>query len=83
MQRFYDTDSGTVSIDGNNLKDLNVNWLRQHIGVVNQEPVLFADSIYENIRMGKEGVTKEEIEKASKNANAHDFIMTLPDVCHL
>jgi ABC-type multidrug transport system fused ATPase/permease subunit len=57
-----------------------LNWLRTHIGVVNQEPILFQTSIAENIRMGRDGVTQQEIENAAINANAHDFIMTLPDV---
>lgn len=54
--------------------------MRSHIGVVNQEPILFQTSIADNISMGKDGVTQEEIELAAKNANAHDFIMTLPEV---
>ncbi len=62
------------------MKDLNLNWLRTHIGVVNQEPILFATSIADNIKMGRDGVTQDEVELAAKNANAHDFIMTLPDV---
>ena len=80
LQRFYDPLSGLIDIDGLNIKDYNLNWLRSHIGVVNQEPILFATSIGENIKMGRDGVTQEEIEKAAKNANAHDFIMTLPEV---
>ena len=70
-------------MDGNSLKDLNLKWLRSQIGVVNQEPVLFQSSIADNIRMGRDGVTQEEIELAAKNANAHDFIMSLPDVINL
>jgi len=61
------------------VKDLNLPWLRQHIGVVSQEPVLFGTTIAENIRYGKEGVTQEEIEAAAKAANAHSFILELPD----
>lgn len=67
-------------IDNKDLKSLNVNSWRSCIGVVNQEPVLFATTITENILMGKENATKEEIIKAAINANAHDFIMNLPDV---
>jgi ABC-type multidrug transport system fused ATPase/permease subunit len=59
---------------------LNLNWWRTRIGVVNQEPILFATTIAENIRMGKEDATEQEIIKAAINANAHDFIMKLPDV---
>lgn len=55
-------------------------YLREVIGVVNQEPVLFATTIAENIRYGREDVTMEEIEKATKEANAYDFIMKLPNV---
>lgn len=64
---------------GYNIRELNLHWLRQHIGVVSQEPVLFATSITENIRYGKEDVTQEEIEEAAKAANAHSFIIDLPD----
>jgi ABC-type multidrug transport system fused ATPase/permease subunit len=59
---------------------LNVAWLRSHIGVVSQEPVLFTGSIEENIRFGKKDATDEEIQNAAKMANAHDFIMQLPEV---
>ena len=62
-----------------NIKELNLKWLRSHIGVVSQEPVLFDTTIAENIRYGKEDATMEEIQEAAKNANAHDFIMSLPD----
>ncbi|KAK2531311.1 multidrug resistance protein 1 [Columba livia] len=78
IQRFYDPKEGTVTIDGHNIKTLNVRYLREIIGVVNQEPVLFATTIAENIRYGREDVTMEEIEKATKEANAYDFIMKLP-----
>ncbi|XP_073253012.1 ATP-dependent translocase ABCB1-like isoform X5 [Porites lutea] len=78
VQRFYDPSSGEVSVDGHNIPSLNLKWLRQHIGVVSQEPVLFDTTIAENIRYGKEDVTQEEIEKATKMANAHDFIRSLP-----
>ena len=81
MQRFYDTLNGSIKIDGVDIKDYNLNWLRSHIGVVNQEPILFATSIGENIKMGREGATQEEVEIAAKKANAHDFIIALPDVC--
>ncbi|OWF55459.1 Multidrug resistance protein 1 [Mizuhopecten yessoensis] len=80
IQRFYDPEGGQVMIDGTNLKDLNVKWLRQHIGVVSQEPVLFATSIEENIRFGWDGATQDQIIAAAKMANAHDFIMELPEV---
>ncbi|XP_013418888.1 multidrug resistance protein 1 [Lingula anatina] len=78
IQRFYDTIRGAVKIDGRDVRSLNVKWLRQNIGVVSQEPVLFATTIRENIRFGKEGATDAEIEQAAREANAHDFIMALP-----
>ena len=56
-------------------------WLRHHIGVVSQEPVLFATTIAENIRHGQEGANQGDIEQAAIEANAHDFIMKLPMVC--
>ena len=67
-------------IDNNDIKNFNIKWLRSQIGVVNQEPILFGTTIAENIKFGKENATDEEIRTAAKNANAHDFIMTLPDV---
>ncbi|MGH0133082.1 UNVERIFIED_CONTAM: hypothetical protein FKN15_045383 [Acipenser sinensis] len=78
LQRFYDTDEGTITIDGNDIRSLNVKCLRENIGVVSQEPVLFATSISENIRYGREDVSQAEIEAATKEANAYDFIMKLP-----
>ncbi|KFV81292.1 Multidrug resistance protein 1, partial [Struthio camelus australis] len=79
IQRFYDPKEGVITIDGQDIKTLNVRYLREIIGVVNQEPVLFATTIAENIRYGREDVTMEEIEKATKEANAYDFIMKLPN----
>ncbi|NXO26958.1 MDR1 protein, partial [Cisticola juncidis] len=79
IQRFYDPKEGMVTIDGQDIRTLNVRYLREVIGVVNQEPVLFATTIAENIRYGRENVTMEEIEKATKEANAYDFIMKLPN----
>lgn len=70
-------------IDGIEVKDFNLKWLRQHIGVVSQEPILFGTTIAENIRYGREDVTDEEIEKAAREANAHDFISKLPMVCEI
>merc|ERR1719233_1108093 len=78
-QRFYDPESGSVEIDGTNVKELNIGWLRDQIGVVGQEPVLFDLSIKENIRLGNLNATDDEIEQACKEANAYDFIMKLPN----
>jgi len=66
-------------VGGNDIRKVNLYWLRQHIGVVSQEPVLFNTTIAENIRYGKEDATQEEIEEAAKAANAHLFITELPD----
>nr|XP_006814548.1 PREDICTED: multidrug resistance protein 1-like [Saccoglossus kowalevskii] len=79
IQRFYDVMKGCVKVDGKNIKDMNVTWLRNHIGVVSQEPVLFGTTIAENIRYGREDVTMEEIERACQEANAYEFICKLPD----
>ncbi|XP_051008007.1 ATP-dependent translocase ABCB1 isoform X7 [Acomys russatus] len=78
LQRLYDPTEGVVSIDGQDIRAINVRYLREIIGVVSQEPVLFATTIAENIRYGREDVTMDEIEKAVKEANAYDFIMKLP-----
>ena len=79
LQRFYNVGRGSVLVDGRDVKSLNLKWLRSQIGVVSQEPVLFATTIAENIRYGREGVTQEEIESAAHAANAHNFIMSLPN----
>ena len=70
--------AGTILIDGVNVKDININWLRSNIGVVSQEPVLFDTSIRENIRLGRLDVTDDEIRAALIQANAFDFIQNLP-----
>lgn len=78
LLRFYDPDAGSILIDGNDVRALNLAWLRYHIGYVSQEPALFGTTIYENIRYGREDVTTDEIVAAAKMANAHDFISALP-----
>ncbi|CAO2617616.1 Multidrug resistance protein 2 [Lemmus lemmus] len=78
LQRLYDPTEGVVSIDGQDIRTINVRYLREIIGVVSQEPVLFATTIAENIRYGRENVSMDDIEKAVKEANAYDFIMKLP-----
>ena len=77
IERFYDPSAGTITLDGVDLKSLNVSWLRQQIGLVSQEPKLFATSIKQNIAIAKPGATDEEIEDAARRANAHDFIVSL------
>ncbi len=71
--------TGEVLLDGFNIKNLELQWLREQIGLVNQEPALFATSILENILYGKDCATMEEIQEAAKAANAHAFIAGLPD----
>ncbi|XP_058534307.1 ATP-dependent translocase ABCB1 isoform X1 [Ochotona princeps] len=78
MQRLYDPTEGVISIDGQDIRTLNVRYLREMIGVVSQEPVLFSTTIAENIRYGRGNVTMEEIKQAVKEANAYEFIMKLP-----
>lgn len=81
LQRFYDPVRGRITVDGYDVKDLNVRWWRKNIGVVGQEPVLFSLSIRDNILLGhlrSEEISSEEIEEAARQANAHDFITSLP-----
>ncbi|CAF3586174.1 unnamed protein product [Adineta steineri] len=79
IQRFYDPNNGQILIDGHDIKTLNVQWLRSHIGIVSQEPILFDGSIEENIRLGKLDATDDEVIAAAKLANAHNFIMDFPE----
>ncbi|XP_054914982.1 bile salt export pump [Poeciliopsis prolifica] len=78
IQRFYDPKEGMVTLDGHDIKGLNIQWLRSLIGIVEQEPVLFATTIAENIRYGRPGVSMADIITAAKEANAYNFIMDLP-----
>ncbi|KAL1288929.1 hypothetical protein HN51_057383 [Arachis hypogaea] len=78
LERFYDPDAGEVLIDGVNLKDFQLRWIREQIGLVSQEPTLFTASIKDNIAYGKEGATDEEIMTAITLANAKKFIDKLP-----
>ena len=75
IPRFWDVERGEVKVDGINVKDLRVKDLRSLMGNVNQEAILFNDTIYNNIAFGAEGVTREQVEDAARIANAHDFIM--------
>ena len=83
LERFYDPDSGQVLIDGVDLKNLQLKWIREKIGLVSQEPVLFAATIRENIAYGKENATEEEIKTAIELANAAKFIDRLPEVKYI
>ena len=79
LERFYDPVQGQVLLDGVDVRTLNVQWLREQIGLVSQEPTLFASSIMENIRHGKREATDDEVIEAAKMANADDFISGFPD----
>ncbi|KAI3841081.1 hypothetical protein MKX03_001275 [Papaver bracteatum] len=78
IERFYDPQAGEILIDGINIKEFQLKWLREKIGLVSQEPVLFTASIHDNIAYGKDGATLEEIKVASELANAAKFIDKLP-----
>ena len=79
LPRFYEVSEGNIFIDGQNIKDIKLNSLRQNIGIVQQDVYLFAGTILDNIRYGRFDATDEEVIEAAKKANAHDFIMELPD----
>nr|QVT92354.1 ABC transporter [Salvia miltiorrhiza] len=79
LQRFYDPIQGEILLDGYKINRLHLKWIRSQMGLVNQEPVLFATTIRDNILFGEEGASMEDVQKAAVAANAHDFIMKLPD----
>jgi ATP-binding cassette, subfamily B, bacterial len=79
IPRFYDVSTGEILLDGKNLKEIRLESLRQHIGIVQQDVYLFAGTIADNIAYGKLGSSLEEIMDAAQKANAHEFIMALPD----
>jgi len=79
VPRFYDVAQGAVLVDGHDVRDLSVSSLRDAIAIVPQEPQLFGGTVYENIAYGRVGSTEAEVEAAAGAANAHDFIMDLPD----
>ncbi len=79
IPRFYDVTKGRITVDGNDIRDITLKSLRNNIGIVQQDVYLFAGTVYDNIVYGKPGATKEEVIEAAKKANAHEFIMELPD----
>jgi ATP-binding cassette subfamily B (MDR/TAP) protein 1 len=79
IMRFYDPTSGSVLIDECDIKSLNLRSLRQRIGLVQKEPVLFSTTVYENIKYGKEEASEIEVMKVAKAANAHEFISRIPE----
>lgn len=79
IPRFYEVTGGSISIDGKDIRDVTLKSLRDNIGIVQQDVYLFVGTVYDNIRYGKPNATKEEIIAAAKLANAHEFIMELPN----
>ena len=79
IPRFYDVTGGSITVDGYDVRDVTTESLRSQIGIVPQETVLFSATVRENIRYGRLNATDAEIEAAAKSANAHDFIMALPE----
>lgn len=79
IPRFYEVSEGEILIDGINIRDIKLNSLRENIGIVQQDVYLFSGTVLDNIRYGKPNASKDEVIEAAKKANAHDFIMELPD----
>ena len=79
IPRFYEVSSGSIRIDGMDIRDITMKSLRENIGIVQQDVYLFAGTVADNIRYGKPGASDEEVIQAAKQANAHDFIMSLPE----
>lgn len=79
VTRFYDVNEGSITIDGTDIKDLTKRSLRSLLGLVTQDSILFNDTVANNIGLGKKNATREEIEAAAKIANAHEFIVALPN----
>ena len=79
LPRFYEVSEGAITIDGKDIREVKLASLRENIGIVQQDVYLFAGTIMDNIRYGKFGATDEEVIEAAKQANAHDFIMELPE----
>lgn len=82
IPRFYEVSSGAITIDGIDIRDMKLDDLRNNIGIVQQDVYLFAGTIMDNIRYGRPDATDEDVVRAAKNANAHDFIMSFPDGYH-
>lgn len=79
IPRFYEVSEGTVYVDGTDIRDIRLESLRNHVGIVQQDVYLFAGTIMDNIRYGKPGASDEEVVRAAKRANAHEFIMAFPE----
>lgn len=78
LERFYDPQEGEITLDGVPLTQLDPHWLRSHIGMVGQEPVLFSTSVRDNILYGRRDASQEDVERAARIANCHDFIRSFP-----
>ncbi len=78
VARLYDPDGGRIRLDGRDLRELDPHWLRQRIGAVSQEPILFSTTVADNIRYGRPQATDAEVEAAARAANAHEFIAAFP-----
>ena len=74
IQRFYDVESGSVKVDGVDIRQLDIQWYRRHTSLVSQEPVLYSGSIRDNIVFGKLDASENEVVEAARAANAHEFI---------
>ena len=79
LEGFYTPLSGTISISGTDIRELSKKGVRRKVGLISQEPVLFATTIRENIRYGLRNASDEQVEKVAKEANCHEFIMDFPD----
>ncbi|SFM30044.1 ABC transporter ATP-binding protein [Pelosinus propionicus] len=79
IPRFYDVTSGSVKVNGEDVKDVNPKWIREKMGIVPQQSILFTGTVLDNIKWGRENATAEEIETAARIAQAHDFIIALPE----
>ena len=79
IPRFYDVTEGAIYIDGQDIRTVTLQSLRNAIGIVQQDVYLFVGTVFDNIRYGKPDATREEVIEAAKNANAHEFIMSLPN----
>ena len=82
IPRFYDVSSGAITVDGIDIRDIKLDDLRNNVGIVQQDVYLFAGTILDNIRYGRMDATDEEVVRAAKNANAHEFIMSFPQGYH-
>ncbi|GMS96690.1 hypothetical protein PENTCL1PPCAC_18865, partial [Pristionchus entomophagus] len=78
LTRLYEYERGQVLIDGQDVRSLNLQWLRQHIGIVQQEPIIFNDTVANNLRMGDPDISAEDMERLCRMANAHEFVSRLP-----